>query len=319
MNEALCPWCSAPRGTGPDCPHCGANYAKAAAIRRHGRAAAGPQPLAPGRAGTGAAAYAEEQSPGPGMAADPGLEWKYCVGAIPAALAIALFIHTFGPGRALLRIVFGMPIHELGHAVTAWFCGYAAIPVLWKTIIPDGRGFVAPVALAAASGWMLYRGYLEDRWPAVAAGAVLLILQVIATFGISPKTARMLITFGGDGCGMILATLLMCSFFFGKDTQLYRSSLRWGFVGIGAAAFVDLYGAWWAARLDRSAVPLGTVDGTVTDSITLIGMHSWKIPQLINNFFTVGVCCLLVLAAVYAWGVLQARLAIPEQTTGLRH
>ena len=38
MN-ATCPWCNAPRDAGPTCPGCGANYAKAEAIKAHGRAA----------------------------------------------------------------------------------------------------------------------------------------------------------------------------------------------------------------------------------------------------------------------------------------
>ena len=36
---AVCAWCDAPRQPGPVCPGCGADYAKAEAIRKTGKAA----------------------------------------------------------------------------------------------------------------------------------------------------------------------------------------------------------------------------------------------------------------------------------------
>jgi len=33
----------------------------------------------------------------------------------------------------------------------------------------------------------------------------------------------------------------MLSFYFGKETQLYEGGLRWGFLGIGAAGFADMF------------------------------------------------------------------------------
>ena len=30
--------------------------------------------------------------------------------------------------------------HELGHAITGWWCGFSAVPGLWKAMIPDRRG-----------------------------------------------------------------------------------------------------------------------------------------------------------------------------------
>src|SRR5262249_42506916 len=60
---------------------------------------------------------------------DPVLEFKFCVAALPSMLLLALLFHFLTPG--LQRIVLGMPIHELGHAVAAWFTGFWAIPTLW--------------------------------------------------------------------------------------------------------------------------------------------------------------------------------------------
>ena len=270
---ATCPWCSALRDSAPTCPRCGASYAKAEAIKAHGRVAPVVEqaPVAVEEFDSAALIYTEA-SPDEWKAVDDAqLEWKFCMGAIPITLCIAVAFHACGLGSALQRIVLTMPVHEVGHAVTAWFCGFSAIPTLWKTMIPETRGFIAPLLLLGAISYLTYRAYKANRLLLMCAGVGLIVLQAIATLGIKQDTALMWISFGGDGAGMILATVLMGSFFFGKRTQLYKGSLRWGFVVIGAAAFVDIYATWWKARKDESAVPYGTTGGMATDSMTLVG------------------------------------------------
>lgn len=305
-----CPWCSAPRDTGESCPRCGANYAKAEAIKAHGRALPAVQaPQTPAALPAEAAAIQIEEVPDAWAAVDDAeLEWKFCLGAIPIALCIALAFNASGLGASLQRISLTMPVHEFGHAVTAWFCGYTAIPTLWKTVIPDTRGFVAPLALAGALGYLIFRARQTQHMPLLYAGGALLLLQAIATLGIKTETAQMLITFGGDGMGMVLATALMASFFVGKNTQLYKGALRWGFVVIGAAAFVDIYATWWRSRKDEGAIPYGTTGGMATDAMKLVDEHGWTLQLLVQRYVTLGVCCLIVLAIVYAWGVRHAGL-----------
>jgi len=241
---------------------------------------------------------------------DPELEWKFCIAAIPIALCFAVAFHASGLGQVLQRIFLTMPVHELGHAVTAWFCGFGAIPSLWKTVVFDSRGFGTPLALVSAIGYVIYHAHRTNRLPLVYAGGALIVLQAIATLGIKPDTARMLVAFGGDATGMVLATLLMGSFFFGKRTQLFKGSLRWGFVVIGAAAFVDMFATWLKSRSDDSAIPYGTTGGMATDAMTLVDTYGWTLPTLVHRYFVLGLCCLVALAMVYAWGVWKAKSAM---------
>lgn len=306
---ATCPWCNAPRETTLICPRCGAIYAKAEAIKLHGSAKVvgalheaideKSLPVEP----SGEHSFLEMP-----LVEDAVLEWKLCMGAIPIALCFALAFHVFMP--SLQRIFLGMPVHELGHAVTAWFCGYAAVPTLWKTIVPEMRGFIAPIALLGALGYMMYRAYLAEKHVLVVLGGALVLLQAIGTLGIKERTAEMLIVFGGDGVGMVLATALMATFFFGKETQLYKGSLRWGFLVIGAAAFTDMFATWWAARSDFGLIPFGEQEGgTLSDAMKLADDFGWSADALIQRHVTLGICCLIVLALVYVWGVWQARRA----------
>ena len=233
---------------------------------------------------------------------DPVLELKFCVAAIPAMLALALLFHFLTPG--VQRIVLGMPLHELGHAVSAWFTGFWAIPTLWKTLIPEERSFIAPLLLAGAIGWMMVSAWRAGKTYLVALGVVLLVLQAIGTLGLREDTAVAVYTFGGDGIGMVLATALMASFFFGKRTQLYKGALRWGFLVIGAAAFTDMFAVWLKALGDRNSIPIGEIEGVgLSDAARLLGEHFWSERDLVRRMVGAGALSLAGLAAVYVWGV----------------
>ena len=317
---ATCPWCSAPRDPGPTCPRCGAIYAKAEAIKAHGRAVPGVDAAPIQHVDVDSA---DENNTGEspdewGAAYDPELELKFRLAAIPVALCFAVAFHASGLGASLQRIFLTMPVHEFGHAVTAWFCGFSAVPTLWKTIIPETRGFIAPLVLLAALGYMMHHARMTNVPSLLYTGGALILLQAIATFGIGAESAQILITFGGDGAGMIIATLLMGSFFFGRKTQLYKGSLRWGFVVMGAAAFVDIYATWLKARNDDGAVPYGTTGGMASDSMMLVDVYGWSMQSLIHRYVVLGVCCLIVLALVYAWGIWRTKSEIEVRRLDLR-
>ena len=236
---------------------------------------------------------------------DPRLEWRLSVAAIPAALLLALLFHALTPG--LQRIFFGMPVHELGHAITAWLCGYSAIPTLWKTLVPESRGVVAPLVLVGLIGYGMFRAYLAEKPAYIALLAASLLVQGWGTLLISESTAEMLFTFGGDGMGMVLAAALMASFFFGKRTRLYKESLRWGFLVIGAAAFIDMFATWFVALWNVDVIPFGENEGSgLSDPMKLLEEHGWRTGTMVRRYVAVGACSLAALAVVYAWGVRRA-------------
>lgn len=238
---------------------------------------------------------------------DPQTEFRMCVAAIPGMLLLGVVFHHFEWGSWLQRLLFTMPVHELGHAVTAWLCGFGAIPTVWITHVMEERGFVAPLAVFAAIAWTIHRGWQAEDRRLLLAGALTLLLQAVCTLGLHEDTARALIVFGGDGMGMALAVLLMGSFFFGRDTQLYRGSLRWGFVTIGAAAFVDISATWWLAHRDRTEIPFMTRDnGLESDALRLVNEFGWTEAALVNRHILACLACIFVLALVYAWGVRRA-------------
>ncbi|MFT7472739.1 MAG: hypothetical protein ACI8XU_002643, partial [Kiritimatiellia bacterium] len=61
----------------------------------------------------------------------------------PSMLAFAFLVQLSGYGTSIQRIAFTMPVLELGHATVAGFCGFNAVPTLWKTISSRNRSIAA--------------------------------------------------------------------------------------------------------------------------------------------------------------------------------
>jgi Zn-finger nucleic acid-binding protein len=245
---------------------------------------------------------------------DAQLEYKFCLFAMPVMLLIGFLFNSSEMGAAIQRIWLTMPVHELGHALTAWLTGYNAIPVLWMTITyTDSPGFIAPFLLFAVILALGRYALIHNNKLGLILVGILLLLQFIGTFILSPATSDMLITFGGDGVGIIIATLLMISFYYGKDTGLYKGALRWGFLMIGAAAFVDIYMVWFNSLGDMTKVPYGTTGGRFTDSYRLVEDYGWSFKQLINRYLYLGNLCFFILCVVYYQGLQKAKSIVVQR------
>ncbi|MDX2088670.1 MAG: hypothetical protein SFX73_12515 [Kofleriaceae bacterium] len=234
-------------------------------------------------------------------------EWKLRAGAVPVAVGLALAFHGCETGHLAQRSALSMPLHELGHALTAWWCGFSAIPTLWKTLIPESRGIVLPAAVAALNGFLLWRGWVSGKNAVFAFGAVLGVLQFFA-YTSTTETAHMAITFGGDAGGMILGTGLMLLFFVPESSKLREHHLRYGFLGIGAAGLVDCFATWWSARSNLAAIPFGEIEGVgLSDPSKLVEDHGWTEAQIVDRYVKVGTACTLVLVVVWLWATWSAR------------
>ncbi len=224
------------------------------------------------------------------------------------ALILAALINRSAIGHTLQRTFLSMMVHEAGHAVTSWFCGFAAFPALWVTYSSNERGAAAVLMLGAASGYILFRGLSARNLPVVVTAGMLLAAQLAGTLVINARTAQALVVFGGDGGAMVLGAVLMATFFCSRDTQVYKGGLRWGFLIIGSAGFVDAFGTWWAARTNVDAIPFGANEGVgLSDPSKLMDVYGWSPHTMVQRYLTLGIVCLVTLAAVWGVGVLRAR------------
>jgi hypothetical protein len=239
---------------------------------------------------------------------EPRLEYRLRLFVVPGALLLAWLLTATGVGRFLGRLFLSMWVHEIGHAVSAWFCAIPAFPGPWVTPMGSTRSFVVFLLLAGALGYLGWRGYQAKDRTRIAVAAGLFALQLVGSVLLSLRSVRQLVTFAGDAGGMVLGTLLMCTFYVDEESELRTRWLRWGFVVIGAFAFADPTRTWWAARTDEDAIPFGYQENAgPSDPSRLFESYGWSTPALIRRYLTVALLCLLALAAVHLYGVWRAR------------
>lgn len=243
------------------------------------------------------------------------MEWKLRAASVPTALALALAFHSCDAGHFAQRTALTMPLHELGHAITAWWCGFAAIPTLWKTLIPESRSLFISVLVLALNGFVLWRAWVSQRMTLFAIGLVLAALQFVGTVASTHDTTMMAFTFGGDAGAMVLGSVLMLAFFVGPSSRLRAGGLRFGLLAIGAAALVDTFATWWTARTNPDVIPFGELEGIgQSDPSKLVEVHGWTVAQLVDRYVMVGVACLAVVLAGWAWATHAARVRPDEHS-----
>ncbi|HYX91733.1 MAG TPA: hypothetical protein VE782_09230 [Myxococcaceae bacterium] len=239
---------------------------------------------------------------------DAALELRLRQWALPVALAAASLLLTTSVGQFLLRIFFGMWVHEVGHAAAAWLCGFPAFPGPWLTPVASQRSLFFALFLAAGLGYWSYRNWRSERRALLAASVGLLGLQFVGTILLSAATARMVIVFAGDGGCLILGSLLMASVYAPEGSVLHRGWLRWGLLVIGAAAFVDVFEQWWASRRDVDRIPFGMNEGAgLSDPSVLSETYHWSTNELVSRCVALGCACLVALLALYVFGWMRAR------------
>jgi hypothetical protein len=236
-------------------------------------------------------------------------ELRYRLLALPVALLVAWLLLDTG----FVRIFLSMWVHEAGHAVTAWLCGFGAFPGPWRTPVSSERVLAVTVMLAAALIYGIFQSWRERRWSIVAADSLLLLFQLICT-RLSYSSANALITFGGDAGCLLLGTILMTTFYVSRESAIHRGALRWGFVIIGAASFVDAFSTWWRARKDHGVIPFGEIEGVgLSDATRLVDDYGWSVDSMVNRYVSLGMACLGVIVDIYVVGILRARAAVARK------
>jgi hypothetical protein len=291
-----CPKCGFVQEQDPaECPRCGVVFAKYLHAEEHAVSPlSGPVP---------SAVQADLEQ----LRADGGelrRELRARVLAFPCALVSAWMAVTTAPG--LVRI-FTMWVHESGHAVAAWMCGYSAWPGPWFTPVGSERSIALTGLLVVLLGFGTFRAWQRARWFWMVAATVVLLLTLCCTLFLSAGKARQFIVFGGDGGCLVLGTALMLTVYARADHPLRRERLRWALLIFGALALMDAY-LIWSGSFDR--LPFGESENGLSDPSVLVEEFGWGVMLLVNRYIELARACFLVLTAAYVAGIAESLTAL---------
>jgi hypothetical protein len=136
------------------------------------------------------------------------------------------------------------------------------------------------LVLAILSFW----AWKTERWHVIAINAAVLFLHWICWHARYDR-AHEIIIFFGDGGALVLGTLLMMTLYVPRESPVYQNELRWGFLAVGAAAFVDAFHTWSGREED---IPFGVQEGTQTDPSQLVENYGWTIPGMMPQVRSAG-------------------------------
>jgi hypothetical protein len=213
--------------------------------------------------------------------------------AIPGALLLARFLVQASHGLVRMQ---SMWVHESGHAVMAWLCGFPAFPGPWVTTVSPERSPLFTLLLVAGLAFAGYRAWERERlfWVVASAGTLLLVLY--CTLRVNHVNARQLITFAGDGGCFVLGTIMMLTVYAREDHPVRANQIRWALIVIGALAFMDAYTVW-SGPIDH--LPFGEDEHGISDPSVLVEMDGWNVLMLIRRYLGLARVCFVVMAAVY--------------------
>src|ERR1700722_18336714 len=245
----------------------------------------------------------EDKSPA-AIRKEAATEFKYRLFALPVALLVARLVA--GTSLRIAAGMLAMVLHESGHAITSWLTGRWAVPMLWVTMHGEERSWSIILFLTAA---IILGGFLAwklEHWGWLCVAGALLILQITI---LTAHHDEALIVFFGDGGAMVLATILMSTFYAPRESALYQNwGLRWGLLVIGALTFMHVY-CLWSGPFEN--IPFGEIEGVnLSDPSLLTQMYGWNVAQMIDRYLLLAKVCFVVLFGLYAWGLVSAYLEV---------
>ncbi|WP_157772328.1 hypothetical protein [Lacunisphaera limnophila] len=237
-------------------------------------------------------------------------DWKVNTFVPPLLLAVTWLI-TISPLGFFLK-GFHVWMHEFGHAVPAWLCGFRATPLPfgWTPVEPEYSHFVY-WGLLLLFGLLFGAGLLERKVWAMIAAVGLAGLQYYMTWRMPEHRQEFWWSaFGGVGGEFVLSTLCMLFFWVQLPEKFRWGGCRYVFFFIGATTLIAIWVRWGDVYRGIEEIPFGSMingeDDEGGDMNKLMDGYGWKKAEIRRNYYVLGKWCWVALGLM--WLVFALRL-----------
>jgi hypothetical protein len=221
--------------------------------------------------------------------------------ALPSAFLLSAIFHWLG----LDLLLFGMRlwIHEVGHAMVAWFSGRAATPLPfgWTNVNPD-RSPMVYLCFLTLWGLLFYTGWQEWKRLSIGIAVVAAIVQFGMTWFMSQDMFEMWLAFGGIGGEFYVSTLLVIGFYIPLPDRWRWDFWRYPALFMGASTFFNTFSFWHQVKRGMVDIPWGSLLGGGGDAggdMNQLHDIGWSDGQIINTYMAIGQVCLWLTIGVY--------------------
>ncbi len=302
------------------CPYCEGNFAPLASLPAM-RALAARRRV--GRPRTESSS--PERTPVPERAYDPDappdapLTLRQCLLAVPVSFAVVATVRATGVGTFLLHGV-RVSLHELGHALVAWACGWMSVPTPFGvTMTYPGRSLAVHLAVlagCAAGAWLSAR---HRAWALASVCAGYALAALAFTWAVPERSQYAALSFGGCAGELVLGALLVMLAHADMPPRMRWGRWRWVALSLGACSFVAAALFWREAARDWELIPWDAALADTGDMTKLRDGHGWTEGKITRSYTVLsGLCLAGVLAAQGAavWRAWSARRAREVSQTG---
>ncbi len=201
-------------------------------------------------------------------------------------------------------------VHEVGHAVPAWFAGWRATPLPfgWTPVEQEHSNFVYFGLLCLIV--LFFAAGVRERqaWPIILA-PLLAALQFYMTWKMPEHRKEFWMVAGGVGGEFVLGTLLMLAFWVRLPDKFRWGIYRYLFFLIGAASFLSIWLRWQDIHVGKEEIPFGSMingeDDQGGDMNRLMADYGWKKFDIRRRYFLLGQWCWVALGAMWALHALR--------------
>ncbi|MGG6265676.1 hypothetical protein ACQ4M3_09135 [Leptolyngbya sp. AN03gr2] len=237
--------------------------------------------------------------------------------AFPVAICTAVLFQSLGFTKLLL-FPFQLWVHEVGHAMVAWFSGRRAIPLPfgWTNVALERSLFVY-FGILFLLGLLFYAGWKEKKRSTMILAVICAILQFVMTWIQSAYHFEMWLSFGGIGGEFYLSALMIAGFYFQLPNYWRWDFWRYPFIIVGANTFWAAFSRWQQIKKGAESIPWGSLlfgsGDSGGDMNQLSEVYNWSDQKIIGTYSALGNSCFIILISLYIFFVIKHRRWIVDR------